>query len=611
MATIFHALNNGYTGLSSSQVAINTTGHNIANADNEGYSRQRVNFAPNVPLTEQNFQLGSGVKVDSISRIHDEFVFNRLKNSEQSKEFSNFSRKTLEEISTFFPEIDGVGIKNNFHNYMNAWGTVAQDFNSIAQKTVLAQETVNLTDSIKDVRARMVSMQKDLNEQLKVNVEEINRMAKEIASINVKINVAESTTQDHANDLRDQRDTLERAISKLANTTVTKFHLQSNMPVHHDINDYSDTYNLSIGGFSIVDGKSFHPIKIMNSENANNLYTLYYERQDGFLFDMTGEVKSGKLGALIDLRGDKLDTESGFPSNGKIQGFIDFLDAFSKTLITATNNVYANSAIDRLDSNNLGLPEDSVFAESELNIKKGSFDIIMYDVDGNERGRRRIDIDGSTTMNHGAKSILAQLNKNVDDNNNKNELDDFDDKFIAHYTEGVLSITQKEGGKEEGYTIAIEDHGTNFAGATGLHKFFDGTDATNISLHQPFIKNPSLIKAYGRADEGNNEVANMMLQLQYDKLAFNNKGTVVMDNLSNYFDTLTTNVSSATKIAITKDETLTSQLAAIKREFDSISKVSTDEELTNLIKFQTAYSANAKVISTVDQMIDTLLGIKQ
>ncbi len=611
MATIFQGLHTGYSGLASSQTAINTVGHNIANAENENYTRQRVNFAPNVPLTERNFQIGTGVNVDSITRIHDEFVYKRLNNSKQDKEFSHFNRKALEEISTLFPEIDDVGIKNNFHKYMDAWASVAQDFNNIAQKAVLAQEAKNLTESIHDVRNRLVNHQKELNEMLAVNVQEINRMAKQIADLNIKIQVAESATDDHANDLRDQRDALETAINKLTNTTIVKYNLRSNIMVDRDTNDYSDSYNLSIGGFSIVDGKTFHEIKVLNNENANDMNTLYYERQDGYLFDMTGQIQAGKLGALIDLRGDILDPETNYPANGKIQSFIDQLDTFSRTLINATNNIYAGSAIDTMESNLLPLSADSVFAESDMNINTGDFDIIMYDVDGNERGRRNISIDASTTMAHGYKSVLAQLNANVDDNANYNELDDFDDKFIAHYIDGVLHINAKPAGKAEGYTIAIDDHGTNFAGALGLHKFFDGHDATDITLHKAFQDDPSLIKAYGRADEGNNEIANKMLQMQYDKIEFNNKGYVVNETLSNYFDLLTTDVASQTNIARTKDDTYTTQLSAIQREYDSISKVSVDEELTNLVKFQTAYTANAKVITTIDQMIDTLLGLKQ
>ncbi|KIM10957.1 MAG: hypothetical protein KU37_07530 [Sulfuricurvum sp. PC08-66] len=611
MPSIFHALNNGYTGLATTQTAINTVGHNIANAETEGYTRQRVALSASTPLDTPNMQLGSGVRIDEIARIHDEFVFKRLKGSQQQKEFSQFSRKTLEEISTLFPEIDDVGIKNNFHSYMNAWAAVAQDFNNISQKSILAQETKNFTDSIQEVRKKLVSMQVDLNDQLAVNVEEINRMAKEIADTNSKINVAEAVTDNAANDLRDKRDRLESAISKLIDTTVTKYNLRSNTPMDTNINDRTTSYNLSIGGFSIVDGATFHEIKLDTLNSANGMYTMMYERQDGYKFDMTNAVKAGKLGAIVNLRGDKIDAVTALPANGKIQEYINRLDSFAATLITSTNNVYATSAIDEMHSLTLDLPEDASFAESELPIKKGSFDLIMYDVDGNEKGRRTVKVDGGTTMTYGAKSVLAQLNANVDDNANRNELDDFDDKFIAHYVDGQLSITAKTMGQQEGYTIAIEDRGTNFAGAIGLHRFFDGTDATNITLKREFHEMPARIKAYGRADEGNNEVANRILQLQHNKVEFDAKGGKVLDTFSNFFDGITAEIAGNTSIAITKDETYTAQLNAIEKEYDAISKVSVDEELTQLIKYQTAYGANAKVITTVDQMINTLLGIKQ
>ena len=89
---------------------------NIANADNENYTRQRVNFAPNVPLTERNFQIGTGVNVDSITRIHDEFVYKRLNGSKQDKEFSNFNRKALEESKKDFIMYTYEGTRHGFHN---------------------------------------------------------------------------------------------------------------------------------------------------------------------------------------------------------------------------------------------------------------------------------------------------------------------------------------------------------------------------------------------------------------------------------------------------------------------------------------------------------------
>ncbi len=612
MASIFHALNNGYTGLTSTQTGINTVGHNIANAETEGYTRQRVSLASNIPLEEHGQQLGGGAHVDEIARIHDEYVFKRLKGADQNHEFSQFSRKTLEEISTYFPEIDNVGIKYNLHKYMDAWSAVAQDFDSVAQKTILAQEAIHLADSIKDVRDKLSEVQMSLNDQLNVHIEEINRKAEEIARINVKITTSEALTQNHANDLRDKRDKLESDISKLVDTTVSKFNISSDMSRSRDSYDFTTDYNLSIAGYSIVDGKSFHGLKVTNEDNKNELYSVYYERQDGHLFEMTQDINSGKVGALLDLRGDKIDTKTAFLSNGKLQQFINHLDTVAQGLITYTNNIYAQSATEQMTSNTLELPDKYPLTQAvDLGIKSGTFDVVLYDVKGNEAGRRKVKIDPLTSMAFGDQSIVGQLKANKDDNANNNEIDDFDDLFDTHYIEGVLHIAPNAKGKNEGYRIAIEDNGTSFAGAIGLHRFFDGKDAKDITLNTTLTQNASLIQAYGRADEGNNDVANALLQMQYERLEFDNHGIISVDTLSNYFDALTVDVAQSAFIAISKDETNEVQLAAIQREFDAISKVSVDEELTNLIKFQTAYSANAKVITTVDQMIQTLLGIKQ
>ncbi|MDX1295888.1 MAG: flagellar basal body rod C-terminal domain-containing protein, partial [Sulfurimonadaceae bacterium] len=169
-----------------------------------------------------------------------------------------------------------------------------------------------------------------------------------------------------------------------------------------------------------------------------------------------------------------------------------------------------------------------------------------------------------------------------------------------------------------GMTFAIEDQtvsgfstGTNFAGAMGLHRFFDGSDGKDIDLKREFKIDPSLINGYSVPQEGNNSVAQDMVQLQFEKVKVHNGFTVTNDTLYGYFDTTATYVGSTTNTAIVQNDALTAQFNAIELEYASISKVSIDEEMTNLIKYQTAYGAAAKVITTIDQMMDTLLGIKR
>ena len=86
MPSIFNSLNIGYSGLSSAQVGINTTGHNIANAENEGYTRQRVVTAAATPISSRPGQVGNGTQVEDIKRVFDNFVFDRYSGVSEDKE---------------------------------------------------------------------------------------------------------------------------------------------------------------------------------------------------------------------------------------------------------------------------------------------------------------------------------------------------------------------------------------------------------------------------------------------------------------------------------------------------------------------------------------------
>ncbi len=144
-----------------------------------------------------------------------------------------------------------------------------------------------------------------------------------------------------------------------------------------------------------------------------------------------------------------------------------------------------------------------------------------------------------------------------------------------------------------------------------MSRFFDGENAKNITLNAALQADPSTISPYQENIAGNNSVALSMVQLQFERFSFESNGKGVNDTLYGYYDTLVTEVGSFTNSMIHLDDTYTAQFNAIELEYQSISKVSIDEELTNLIKYQTAYGAASKVITTVDQMLNTLLGIKQ
>ncbi len=225
----------------------------------------------------------------------------------------------------------------------------------------------------------------------------------------------------------------------------------------------------------------------------------------------------------------------------------------------------------------------------------------------------------------GSNSIQAQIEANVDDNGDGSGINDIDD-FItfswADYASGdsAMELFMNSDKLSQGYTFALDDKlktedyasGSNFAGALGLSRFFDGTNATNIRLNSELEENPGKIAAGKSPLAGDNVLALQMVQQQNEKYDFDiGDSTTYNTSIYGMFDVVATDVGVQTNAAILANESITAQHNAIEIEYHSVSKVSIDEELTNLIKYQTSYGAASKVITTIDQMMQTLLGIKQ
>jgi len=710
--SLFSTLNTGTSGLKASELAISTTGHNISNANNEYYTRQRVVTQASEPFHSSPGDVGTGVRVKTVVRIHDEFVYTRLKKSSNTLSYDTFNKKSLEEIAKYFPDLEDTGIGVDIQNYFSSWNDLASNPDDAAQKIALVQNSITLADNLKNSRAHVRALQDSINEQLKTNVDEINRIGKQLSEINVAISRVEVLDANRANDLRDQRDSLELTLSDLLEVSVFKGDMTSENHIDPNLTDQGSGYHMNIAGHSFVDGFTFHPLEINNTSNESNYFAIYSKSQDGSKIEITDKLMGGKVGAMLDLRGRDIDPakNSGFPVDGTLQGYVDDLDTFAKTFVEQTNNLYARSAQESMNSSlNEDLKTDMSLVNYSDSIKTGTFNVVMYDKQGNKMGTKEIEINSLTTMNsvtttessirsipyasnsfaagnftingtsitgtfnnatdvvtainnaniNGVKatanstndgftitsskdgnieigsndtaelakiglikgttkgnSIVDQFNSNTDDNLDNNSTNDINDFFTATYSydenigEGILSFDNKN--DLLGYTISIEDNGTNFAGAIGLSSFLKGNSAANMDVITKYKEDPAMINAYGSPIEGNNDVANDMLQMQYDKFDFNRaNNTTVTESIEGFYRFITTQIATDGESVNRNFDTSTSLFNTINGEFQSISGVNIDEELTDLMKFQASYGANAKVITTIDQMLNTLLGIKQ
>lgn len=626
MANLFNTLGIGYSGLSAAQVGINTTGHNIANAENDGYTRQRVIMTAATPLADAPGNVGNGVQVQDIKRVFDNFVFDRYTEISADKEYSEFEKRTLEELSSYFPEINAVGIKNDLSEFYNMWQTFADNPDNDAIKVALAKQTETLTQNITKTQEKIKALQLEVNEQLQVNVNEVNKLAKELAELNVNIDVAEAAGGYTANDLRDKRNVIERDLARLIGVEINYGQLDANIRVDSNANTATGSYTVNVNGFNIVDGASFHPLQLSNEGNSSGFYEVAYINQNGTVIPMEEEINGGKIGAILDLRGGAIDDATGVPSDGILQNVISQFDAFAKGLIEATNNLYAQNATQKMSSNILEISPTSNLVNSGLNVKEGAFDIVIYDLDGNEVAKRSININAATVMSGsaGSNSIQGQILASSDDNGDGNAGNDIDDFMVYNFQPSAsgelhLELFMNPADAAKGYTFAIADQrqssafdsGSNFAGALGLGRYFDGKDASDIRLNRTLEDNPTKISAAYGVSAGDNRLALDMVQQQFESYEFNVGYNSYNTTMYGMFDITATYVGMTTNAAISKNDTISTQFNAIEMEYNMVSKVSIDEEMTNLIKYQTSYGAAAKVITTVDQMMQTLLGIKQ
>ncbi|AFL68418.1 flagellar hook-associated protein FlgK [Sulfurospirillum barnesii] len=612
--SIFSTLNTGTSALNAAQVAVSTTSQNIANVDNAYYTRQRVTLTASNAINTRGVSIGTGVNVTSIVRIHDEFVFSKLRDSSTTLAYDSYSKQILEEVAKKFPDLDESGLSQNIANYFSAWNDLATNATEGSQKIALVQLASTLTSNIQSSKDSLRSLQSTLNDQLKTSVDEINSIGQQMADLNKQINMVEAEEGNYANDLRDKRDQLELTLANLIGVSVSKSNISSNTMIDANMTDSGTTYNINIAGASFVDGTSFNPIVIDNSNNKSSFYSIYTELEDGKRYDLTEILSGGKVGAILDLRGRVISSSEngGYPQDGTIQKYIDSLDTLAQTLITETNNIYAQSAQERMQSPLLDLKSNTSLQNAYNNIQNGTFDVIVYNSAGEAVARKTITVNSSTTMGDDtfSTSILTQINTSTDDNNDNNGLNDVDDYFQATFLDdGTFALSPI--GNNTGYTIALEDNGSNFPGAIGVSQFFTGTNASDISVATQYKKDPSSMQGYSAPIDGNNKVANAMVQLQYSTLSFySQNGSSVKETLSGYYSALTTKIGSDASAAGSSYSTNSALYNSIYEQHQSVSGVNKDEELANLIKYQSSYSAAAKIITTIDQMLETLLGIK-
>lgn len=212
MANGMSSLMVGASGLKTAQAALNTTAHNLSNINTTGYTRQQIGFKDNLYVKYNNLSspvsstYGLGVGVQAIRRIRDEFIDKAYRNENGRLGYYNSQYKAVEEIEDLFGEMQGVTYQECMIGLSDAINELSKEPGSTVKRSALIQSASAFMTRSDAVYKGLKDYQQTLNEQVLNIINSVNDLSERIHELNKQISKIESTGQESANDLRDQRD---------------------------------------------------------------------------------------------------------------------------------------------------------------------------------------------------------------------------------------------------------------------------------------------------------------------------------------------------------------------------------------------------------------------
>lgn len=344
MPSQFFGLNIAYTGLLASNAALNTTSNNISNVHTEGYSRQQVKQqAANALRIFQTYGCaGAGVETLAIERVRDEFYDTKFWNNNSRLGEYDMKQYYMKQVETYFDDNgQNAGFKTVFDQLMIlGLQELMKNPSAATAKAQFVGYAGSLTEYFNGLAGNMENLQKDVNQEIKLKVDEINSLAGEIANLDKQINTIE-LAGGRANELRDRRTLLLDQLSKIVDIETSETPIvDTNNP---DRETGANRFIVKIaGGQLLVDGNEYrrlecvarHSYEKVNQTDIDGLYDIYW--QDGQEFNLYNGAMGGDLKGLIEMR----DGNNNEYFNGTVTGIGSTTDADGHKCDTVTIQVH-------------------------------------------------------------------------------------------------------------------------------------------------------------------------------------------------------------------------------------------------------------------------------
>ena len=605
MPNTFFGLTIGSTGLFGANIGLNTTAHNVANTETEGYTRQVVKQQADTPLRANNTygMIGTGVAITAIEQQRDVYYDEKFRSNNALTGYYTAQDYYMKSIENYFNEIQLEGFNTTFNKMSDALQELSKDPANLTVRTQMNSYAQSFCEYINSIQTSLEQLQDNVNFEIRTMVDSVNSYAKQIAGLNKQINTLE-TTGEAANDLRDRRNLLVDELSNIVDISV----VEKQMGV---AGTGITSYTIKIGEATLVDTYDFHTMTVVPRPEK------HYQADIDGLYDIVWDsnqtynplVNGGRLQALYEMRdGNNQQYFHGTTTASFGDETITVVDtSVNKTEqlhIAPTGTIQVGNREYKYTGFQVTVDEDGKYVY-EFSLEEG----LKKDVD-------EIEVNiGQSIEYKGIAYYMQQLNefarvytkafndihKQGVDLNNRPGLDYFNsrdkvsgDNYVFEQSEedesnGII-ISSKTG------LYAVDNEEVNY----GSYYFVtaSGLCVTDEIYHDP----TKLVTATDIIDgESQNDIVLKLIALKSDTKMFK-QGTP-----SGFMQSLIAELGIDAAKAKNFMQNQEDILATVDNQRLSVSGVDIDEESMNLVRYQNAYNLSAKIISTMDQCYDRLI----
>jgi flagellar hook-associated protein 1 FlgK len=571
MSSPFFGLEIGSSALRAAQQQLDTAAHNVANASTPGYSRQQVSLVESPPYTFPAFnrsglpgQIGSGVTVAAITRVRDTFLDQQVQAQTTLQGQWETRDQELAKVEAIFPEPSDSGLGNTISQYYAAWQDVASEPTSTAARTALTEQASNLAMQMNSDSTQLGMIASGIDTQVSQQVTSINDLATQIAGLNGQIQRV-TVTGANPNDLLDQREQLLEQLSAIVPTSVA---------VQKD-----GSATVEIGGTDLVSGVTARQMVAQTNSSGHVTPTW----SDGSAVSLP----SGQLKALLDVR--DVDV-AGYQSqlDSLAQGIADSTNALHERGVDANGNAgqalftyYPGNAAATLAVN------PAVAANPQLIAASASPDTPG---DGSVAGLIA-DLQNAKSYSAGVAGTDIVGGMDLSTNTTARLMTVATDTAVAQTytfsgTGDSLTLTGADGSHQ---TITVADMA---AGDTQVLNFDQLGIKLTVSSETATKAGADLVTDF--TTPGHNTVVASSLYTP-------------SQTTTDFYSGLVAKIGSASSQATEMSQNQQLVVNQLNNQVQQTSGVSLDEEATDMLRFQRAYQAAARVITTMDQMLDTLI----